>query len=35
MPEDGKGYRVLTEESLIEERKHTKDPRWDKLDELL
>lgn len=33
-PNDGNGYRVLSEEELAKERSNTKDPRWSKLDEI-
>ena len=33
-PNDGVGYRILTEDELNEEKKNKKDSRWDKLDEI-
>ena len=33
-PTDGEGYRVLSEEELLEERKSAKDPRWAALDDI-
>ena len=33
-PDDGEGYRVLSEEELLEERKATRDPRWAALDDI-
>lgn len=34
LPNDGEGYRVLTEDQYESEQKNKKDPRWDKLDDL-
>ena len=34
LPEDGKGYRIITEDEYLEEQKNKKDDRWSKLDEL-
>ena len=34
LPENGDGYRVLSEEEYEEEKKNKKDPRWDILDNL-
>lgn len=33
-PEGGSGYRVLSEEELLEERKNARDPRWAALDDI-
>ena len=33
-PDSGSGYRVLSEEELLEERKNRKDPRWAALDDI-
>ena len=33
-PDGGEGYRVLSEEELLEERKSTRDPRWAALDDI-
>ena len=33
-PDGGEGYRVLSEEELMEERKNAKDPRWSALDDI-
>ena len=33
-PDGGEGYRVLSEEELLEERKNAKDPRWAALDDI-
>lgn len=33
-PQNGDGYRVISEEDLIEERKSKKDSRWDALDDI-
>ena len=34
LPEDGKGYRILTEDEYLEEQKSKTDPRWSKLDDI-
>ena len=34
LPEDGDGYRVLTEEEYLEEQKRKVDPRWAQLDDV-
>lgn len=34
LPENGNGYRVLTEEEYEKEQQNKKDPRWNKLDDL-
>lgn len=34
LPENGDGYRVLTEEEYEEEQKHKTDSRWDALDDI-
>lgn len=34
LPEDGKGYRVLSEEQYEKEKENSTDPRWSKLDDL-
>ncbi len=34
LPEDGSGYRVLTEEELAKERANKTDSRWDALDDI-
>lgn len=33
-PDSGNGYRVLSEEELLEERKAARDPRWAALDDI-
>ena len=33
-PDDGNGYRVLSEEELEKERNNTRDPRWAALDDI-
>ena len=33
-PDGGSGYRVLSEEELLEERKNNRDPRWAALDDI-
>ena len=34
LPDDGQGYRVLSEEDYLKEKENKIDERWSKLDEL-
>ena len=34
LPEDGKGYRVISQDQYEKEKENSSDPRWDKLNEL-
>ena len=34
LPQDGDGYRIMTEDEYLEEQKRKVDPRWSKLDDI-